>query len=234
MKIAVISDVHGNIYALSSVLSVAKHEGADKLLVLGDSCGYYYHADKVMKQLNEWDCTMIRGNHEDLLLMLKNGEIDREFLRKKYGSGHNMALAKLTDVEFDKLTLSPEKLSVEYEGIRIMMCHGSPLDANQYLYPDTNIDILEKCDVEGMDLVLVGHSHYPFIFPNKFSTLVNVGSVGQSRTTGGIASWIMINSRNRTFETRATPYNIEPLEKEVTIVDPDVPYLKNILRRQRP
>ena len=233
MKIAVISDLHGNSFALSKVLSIAREEKADKLLVLGDICGYYYHPDRIMRLLNEWDYSMIRGNHENLLLRLKKGEIEGDSLRKKYGSGHNMALAKLGEVDCTKITHSPERLDVEFDGLRIAMCHGSPMDSEQYLYPDTDISVLQNCDLEYADLVLVGHSHYPFVFRNRFSTLINCGSVGQSRDTGGIASWVMINTTNRSFEIKSTPYDTAPLIEEVMKIDPDIPYLSSILSRKR-
>ena len=52
--------------------------------------------------------------------------------------------------------------------------------------------------------VLIGHSHYPFVYPNKNSLLINVGSVGQSRLIGGIASWALFNTKSNTFQLRST------------------------------
>ncbi len=59
MKIAVISDIHGNYDALVAVLKKAKTEGVEHLLVLGDIVGYYYHPDKILKALSEWSFDMI-------------------------------------------------------------------------------------------------------------------------------------------------------------------------------
>jgi len=54
MKIAVISDIHGNHYALSSVLDDCKKNEIELLFVLGDIVGYYYHPEIVLEMLKDW------------------------------------------------------------------------------------------------------------------------------------------------------------------------------------
>lgn len=233
MKIAVISDIHGNNYALNEVLKAAKSDNAEHLLVLGDICGYYYHADKVWRAILQWNYDFIKGNHERILRQLINGEIDHEQNRLKYGSGHKYALDKMTTAEIDQLIAAPDVMEVIIDHVKIKMCHGSPMDPDQYLYPDTEVEILNLCNENEFDFVLVGHSHYPFAYRNKNSTLINVGSVGQSRAIGGLASWAMINTKNKTFEIRQTPYDTKELINEVEMNDPDVSYLKSILTRNR-
>ena len=68
MKVAVISDVHANIYALRSVLHDLDKEGVENILVAGDLIGYYYWPSEVVKILME-DSRVhcIRGNHENIL-----------------------------------------------------------------------------------------------------------------------------------------------------------------------
>jgi predicted phosphodiesterase len=104
MKVAVISDIHGNIYALEEVLKSATKEKVEKLLVLGDVVGYYYHPDKVLKLLDDWDYELIRGNHEDILLDMISHKIPEIDIRMKYGSGHRFALEKLSNNQIEKIT----------------------------------------------------------------------------------------------------------------------------------
>ncbi|MGF7079858.1 metallophosphoesterase family protein [Mucilaginibacter sp. UYCu711] len=233
MKIAVISDIHGNSYALAEVLKTATNNKAEQLLVLGDICGYYYHTDKVWQLITEWDYKFIRGNHEEILLQLKNGEVTFEEIRNKYGSGHRQALDKMTITDIDYITTAPVTMDLIIDNVKIKMCHGSPMDSHQYLYPDTKKEILEQCDEEGFDFVLVGHSHYPFAYRNKNSILINVGSVGQSRYAGGIASWAIIDTKNKSFEIKNTVYNTSELIKEIELIDPDIDYLRSILVRSK-
>jgi hypothetical protein len=63
------------------------------------------------------------------------------------------------------------------------------------------------------------------------SILINPGSVGQSRQTGGKASWCIINTVNRCFQMMSTDYNTENLLSEVKEKDPKIAYLTEILKR---
>jgi putative phosphoesterase len=233
MKIGVLSDIHGNHYALQEVLRVARIEKIEQLLLLGDFVGYYYHPDIVMEMLADWDCISVRGNHEMILSQILGNEKPEAEIRKKYGSGHRLAIEKLSNTTVQTLVTAPDQRKIEIDNVKILMCHGSPWDANFYLYPDSEREMLDRCEDTSVDFVLVGHSHYPFVYRNKFSTLVNVGSVGQSRSMGGMASWLVINSANNTFELKATSYATEELEREIDRIDPEIRYLKDILKRNR-
>ena len=67
MKVAVLSDIHGNYDAFKEVLKKAEQEGVKHLLILGDIVGYYYSPQKILKSLSDWSFDMIKGNHEDIL-----------------------------------------------------------------------------------------------------------------------------------------------------------------------
>ena len=233
MKIGVLSDIHGNHYALEAVLELASKEKVEKILVLGDIVGYYYYPDRVLKMLNQWDCLMIKGNHETIIEQLLAGKIQEADVRKKYGSGHKYAMEKLNTKELDWITMLPDRNMVSIDGVNFLMCHGAPWDANFYLYPDTDRKVLGRCGEYGADIVLTGHSHYSFVAPVKNGMLVNAGSVGQSRSMGGVAFWTLINTANKSIEIKTCPYNTADLIKAIENTDPDIPYLKNILSRNR-
>ena len=231
MKIAVISDIHGNYDAFLAILKKAKSEGVQHLLILGDIVGYYYHPEKILKALSDWDFDLIKGNHEYILEDLLADPSLGESVRLKYGSGHQEAIKKLTKKQLDFLKALPEKKSVEIDNVSILMSHGSPWSNNFYIYPDSDKDILEKCDSADNDFVLIGHSHYAFVFKNRNSILINPGSVGQSRQTGGKAFWCIINTKNKSFQMLSTDYDIKNLIKEVAKKDSDIEYLTKVLKR---
>jgi len=232
MKIAIISDIHGNIYALEALLKVAEKEGVEKLLILGDVVGYYYHPKKIMEVINNWDHLLIRGNHEDILGDIIAGKLKESAVRLKYGSGHCIAIEQLSESELQLLLNAPEKMQVECDGIKILMCHGAPWQTDFYLYPDTDKEILNKCKEFDVDLVFCGHSHYAFIYKSNTNILVNCGSVGQSRSLGGQACWALLNTANGVVQLMSTPYHTQPLIDEVKKNDPELPYLENILSRK--
>ena len=113
------------------------------------------------------------------------------------------------------------------------MCHGSPWSNDFYIYPNCDEKIIFKCDSATHDFVLIGHSHYAFVIKNANSILINPGSVGQSRQTGGKASWSIINTENGCFQMLSTDYNTEKLISEVEEKDPEIKYLTKILKRNR-
>jgi len=67
MKIAILSDIHGNDTALKAVLMEIDKLGVDKILFLGDYVGYYYTPDIIFDLIKDYDKELIKGNHELLL-----------------------------------------------------------------------------------------------------------------------------------------------------------------------
>ena len=231
MKIAIFSDIHGNHFALEKVLLEIKKNKIEKLLILGDIVGYYYYPDKVLSMLKNWDYYFIRGNHEVLLEKVQNGEIKISTLTKKYGNGHQFALNRLTNNQLNFLINSPDKKELMFNGVKILICHGSNWDPNCYLYPNTDKDILSRSGESDADFVFVGHSHHPFIHKNINNILINVGSIGQSRVKGGIANWVILNTSNKSFELKETTYNTELLINDIKKLDPNNEYLIEELKR---
>jgi len=231
MIIGVLSDIHGNHYALEQTLLSAKRNKVKKLLVLGDIVGYYYYPDKVLSMLNEWDYELIRGNHEVFLKKVLNGEIELASLTEKYGSGHQLALQNLNHEQLNELINAPDKKEITLNGTKILMCHGSSWDPNYYLYPNTDEEILKRSGEINSDFVFVGHSHHPFVFENENNVLINVGSVGQSRKKGGVSNWLIFDTENKSFEPKETPYDINPLMRDIKKYNPEINYLINILKR---
>jgi putative phosphoesterase len=230
MKIAVLSDIHGNIFALNAVMREIYQMQIDRVYFLGDMVGYYYHPKEVFQKLQEIKSTSILGNHEQLLFDCLDGKIESNELSARYGSGHKIALEQFSNYEIENLRNLPEQHFETLMGISIACFHGSPFDKDFYLYPDVNKTILSKC-VTLADFTFVGHSHYPFVAQLPKGTLVNVGSVGQSRKKGGLASWCVLNLDNCIVEMQSTNYDIKPLLDLVEKHDPTISYLSSILKR---
>lgn len=231
MKIAVISDIHGNYDALKVVLKKARAEEVEKLLVLGDLVGYYYHPDKILSALSEWSYDLIKGNHEYILEDLTMDASIGESIRLKYGSGHQDAVDKLSKEQLQVLKALPDTKTVKFDDTSLLMCHGSPWSNDYYIYPDADLKTVSKCDSTTHDFVLIGHSHYQFAVRNNSSMLVNPGSVGQSRQHGGLADWCIINTKNKCFQMLSTPYSTEKLIIEIATKDKDIEYLTKVLKR---
>ncbi len=231
MKVGVISDIHGNHYALYAVLEEAKKEGVEKILVLGDIVGYYYHPEIVLEMLSSWDYEIIKGNHELILQNLFENKIDLEKIIKKYGRGHEFALKNIEVEKLNWLFALPEQKVITINKVVFQMNHGSPSSIDEYIYPNASTEQLQKCDSSKFHFVLIGHSHYQFSYRNKHSTLINCGSVGQSRQKGGVANWSIVNTDNGCFEMRDTLYDTKELLKEIESNEKEIGYSSKILTR---
>lgn len=231
MKIAIISDIHGNHVALRGVLDEARRQGVGFLFVLGDIVGYYYHADSVLDLLENWSCEMIQGNHEELLRQASVDDNQAHAIKQRFGHGIDKALEQLTDTALGKLINLPSVKMIEMDGVKFQLCHGSPWDRDSYIYPDSPQELLDKCVTSAVDFVLLGHTHYPFVYCKGRTVIANIGSVGQARDKGGVASWAVIDTSNRTLTFQHTPYNITSLLAEVKKFDPDNTYLADVLLR---
>jgi putative phosphoesterase len=232
MKLAIISDIHGNSFALEAVMCEIQRLNIDRIFILGDTVGYYYFPDKVFKQLANFDVTAIRGNHDIYLEQMMGSPEYAILLCKKYGSALGLASKVLSTDQIAYLRELPNITVVEYLGKTFTLAHGSPFKNDQYIYPDTERSVLLSCVNEvNTDYLLLGHTHHPFIFAGTNTTLINPGSVGQSRDIGGFASWAIMDMSNDCVTFKKTPYDTTKLIEEVKFRDPELPYLHEILTR---
>lgn len=215
MRIAILSDIHGNNYALEAVLRECKKNDIKKLLILGDVVGYYYHPEIVFKLLSEWQCEFIKGNHEIILENLYNDNNQLKKIGLKYGKGHIMALNNLSFTQINFLFSLNFNKDIIIDNLHFQMNHGTPWDYNYYLYPDSDTKLFEKCLEGKYDFVLIGHSHYMFSYKNNNKILINPGSVGQSRKKGGIANWAEIDTITKDFDLKSVSYSINELYDEI-------------------
>lgn len=234
MKIAAISDIHGNADALRAVLKQADALGAEAYVALGDYVGYYYKPEEVLEMLKGVDAKLIKGNHEALLEESMQDPRRAETLREKYGSGLLVAQRCLSEAQKSMLKSLPSSDRLEIGKTQISLHHGAPYDENAYLYADSPKESLDQCGSDDADIILFGHSHHQFIFRTGSSLVVNVGSVGQPRDVGGAATWVLIDTKSRTVIPQRTHYDVRELQREARQKDPHYPYLWEVLERNVP
>ena len=199
MKIAVVSDVHGNLSALEAVLEEITDIGCEKILFLGD---YVMAGPEPSDTLNfcmslseRSNIDMIQGNTDKMI-----AEYNEEIFNKLSISAPIMGNALKDDVKIlsknQKTFLRelPETMKLLINGVRILMVHGSPRRNNEDILPNTPLDKVEKM-LEGTsaDLILCGHTHIPCGFQtNTGQTVVNAGSVGRPFTIEPQACYVII------------------------------------------
>lgn len=233
-RVAVLGDIHGNIEAFRAVLKEIEKERINQLLITGDLVGYYYHADKVLNALKDWNYELVQGNHEAMLgeIFIQSDKKKEEY-RQRYGSALEQAVKDLLSKrEVEYLKNLPHRKDLFIDGRSILLCHGSPWDRDEYIYPDAPNNILKRCADNKYDVVIMGHTHYPMLKKVNSTVILNPGSVGQPRDGNCDASWAILDLYDLSVEFHRETYNIENLIIEIKEKDPDVLYLIDVLTRK--
>ena len=176
MRIAVVSDIHGNLAALEAVVADFSKRPIDLIVNLGDNLSGPLLPRETANFLMAQHWIHLAGNHERQLL--SSNPADR------YASD-SYALSQLGPTELDWIaTLQPRKeLSAE-----VLLCHGTPASDVHYfletvtssgIRPANAQEIDERLGDDSHQLVLCGHTHVPRAVRTSRGTLiVNPGSVG--------------------------------------------------------
>lgn len=218
MKIAVISDIHGNMQALNKVLENIREENCDKIYCLGDLAMAGPEpaktTDKIKELINTTDFICIQGNTDEMI-----ANCDNQLLHLLEENNPVMAHALENDVtvisesQKDFLrNLEPQK-QIEIEGIKILLVHGSPRKNNENIYCDLKIEEVEEIIADtDADVIFCGHTHVPCGYQtNTKQTVVNVGSVGRpfAKEPKACYAIIEINNGEYTIKHNLLDYDVQ-------------------------
>jgi putative phosphoesterase len=231
MKIGLLGDIHGNIFALISVLNAVRQKNIDTLLITGDFVGYYFWPAEVFEILKPYNVVAVRGNHDRMLEKATNDESYLLKMSKKYGSGINIALDQMDEKKIEWLNHLPDSLEYETKDGSILLCHGSPWDGDEYVYPDLESKLLRRYATLNVKWVVQGHTHYPMHKKIGDITIINPGSVGQPRNRQPGAHWAMLDTNSQNVEFFCEQYNVNKVIEESNRRHPELPYLANVLDR---
>ena len=231
MKVAVLSDVHANIHALRVVLNDLEKEKVDTVLVAGDLIGYYYWPAEVISVLmSESRFICIKGNHENILQEVLTNEEAARCYRRKYGSGYEACRSQLSEAQLQWLFSLPNEISITIDGVTFHVGHGALGNTDEYLYPDAPVkELLDN--YSDARYTIFGHTHYPFLHQHEGRYLLNPGSVGQPRDTGGLASYCIIDTVNQVIRFKRKAFDKKPVIFAAHSNDPSLGYLADIMNR---
>jgi predicted phosphodiesterase len=222
MRLAIFSDVHANIEALSAVLEAYRRENIDRYYCLGDVVGYGASPNECANLIRDLAEVTILGNHDAAVA----GRMDYSYYYEAARQALDLHSRQLTPQNTAWLKTLPYKHDVE--GTGVTLCHGSPVRLEEFEYifaPEQARECLGIWD-ELSDLTLIGHSHLCKVFamrpgeveelPARRFTLrkgwkyvVSVGSVGQPRDYDNRASYTTFDTVNREFDFKRVEYDIE-------------------------
>ena len=182
MKIAVLSDIHGNTQALQKCLKHAIESQVEQFWFLGDYVGEFPNPQETLRILYDlkenYECIFLRGNKEDYML---DGTYnpDCEWLEGNHTVGAmKYTLKEMTEKDIHFFESLPVSTTVKLDGIEpVLLCHGSAERNRQKLLKDddTTKEILAGYQEK---YVFCGHTHYQQIISSEPQMVINPGSVG--------------------------------------------------------
>jgi len=192
IKVGVISDIHGNMEALNSVLDDIEKNGIKRILLLGDLAIMGPEPNEtvtfIRSLFSKYDLEIIQGN-TDLFIL------DDELPDVPEFAKNSIIYAKETLTQENKefLKILPQIKSIKIGETTILMTHGSPRKNNENILPGKNIEEIKPM-IEGVKetLILCGHTHLPAGYQIENKTVVNVGSVGRPFTEDNKACYVIL------------------------------------------
>ena len=203
MKVAVLSDIHGNFQALESVIKDLKSKNCEKVMCLGDLAMAGPQPRMVINYIrsqNDWE--VIQGN-TDKLISDFSPEVYEEVMAAFPVMANALAddVAIIEDDEKDYLKNLPPQKEITIENVKILLVHGSPRRNNEDILPNLPLkDIEDMLIGTDADLIFCGHTHVPAGYQtNQKQTVVNVGSVGRPMTTEPKSCYVIADFQDGGF-----------------------------------
>lgn len=179
MRLALISDIHGNLVALDAVLADLTERNIEHILCLGDVAAGGSQVRGVIARLQELSCPIVMGNTDAWLLHPQLTERKNRFAQKVQDNEF-WSSQQLT--EDDKAFLSTFRPTIQWplsNGQKLLAYHGSPRSFKEGLLPTTPDEVLEQAFADTDAAIYVGgHTHNQMLRCYKDKLVLNPGSVG--------------------------------------------------------
>lgn len=224
-RIAILSDVHGNLPAFGAVIADVREAGVDAVWCLGDLVGYGASPDECVALAQE-ECDLVLGGNHDLAVA---GRIELSDFSPAAAEA-----ARWTRDNASPDTLSwLETLQPAHEEERIGLYHGSPADPIwEYVLSTDQAGV--SFDAMGPLIGAIGHTHVALRFTRRDGEivgeqtpggtehdladgewLINPGSVGQPRDRDPRAAWLLVDLDGWTASWRRVEYPIDAAAKAI-------------------
>lgn len=210
MKIAILSDIHGNLEALTTALAYLDAHPVDALYCLGDTIGYGANPNECSALIRSRGAVCVLGNHDaalwdDELLALFTPLAQRSMLWTR-------------DVLHDEERQFFRSLPLVVTAGISTFVHASLDHPEEFRYVFTEDDARFNLSLSGTALCWIGHSHHPVIFSEQGEAagvgrmgkyIVNVGSVGQPRDGDSRLSFGIFDPEEHAYENIRLVYDVE-------------------------
>lgn len=234
MRIALISDIHGNLTSLEAVLADIARQEVNQIIFLGDAVTLGPQPREVFSRLRELGCPCILGNHETFLLapaLLKDYTNQPWVLEVITWCRQQLTPDDLAFLHtfhpYLEVSLDPERPKAS----KMLCFHGSPHSNQDVILATTEKKKLKKMFAGHKAAIMAGgHTHVQMMRQHNGTVLLNPGSVGmpfQATPFKGAprilpwAEYAMVNWSNRvlSIDLRRVPVSLEAILVAATTSD---------------
>lgn len=224
MRLAILSDVHGNLPACEAVLQDIERRDVDQILCLGDMVGYGPRPAEVLQLLRQAGARMILGNHDAAVCGMLDYSDFRETAQR---------IVDWTREELDREAIEYlRSLPYILEGDKWICSHCDLVQPDAFFYLEEETDARASWSVSDTPLLFVGHTHAPMIhlldtedgyhqlpaqgleMDAQERHIINVGSVGFSRDADYRAPYVILDEATRSVSWVRVPYDVAALEAD--------------------
>lgn len=209
MLLAVLSDIHANLEALTTALRLAETRGADALICLGDVVGYGPDPGPCVDLVRDHFEACVLGNHDEAVAQ----KGDQHVLPRDAWDAVRLHRSLLAEEQLGWL----RSLPLRYEAHEATFVHASPEDPDAWNRLDTFHTVHAQFHAFDTPLCFVGHSHVPAVVADSVGVLrvraghrfiVDVGSVGQPRDHDPRLAFTLYDTEAFTCEVVRAHYDV--------------------------
>lgn len=216
MKLAILSDVHGNLPALNAVLESVNEIAPDSVVVAGDLVGGP-DFNETISLLDNLGSRMILGNMDLDLLKFLDGDFSHEKRASRQWGFMRWHAQNAKSKTIDLLRGLPVHREVSLSGVPpILVVHGSPRNPYESLFPDKKLDLLDiAIDDTSQPVLVCGHIHVQWSRQISGRLILNPGAVSAPLQGDALSRFSILRYENAswTVEPKAIEYDVEELRK---------------------
>lgn len=211
MRLAILSDIHGNLVSLDAVLASLAREQVDRVVCLGDVIANGPQPAEVLRKVRDLQWQIVKGNTDDWFLVPQTFDLNSE---REHRLKDMLAWSqdRITPSDLDYLRSFAPRIEYALPGGKNLLCyHGSPQSNADPIFAATPDDDLARMFAGyHASLMAGGHTHEPMLRRFQNMLVMTAGSVGMPFERGSATS-----------ETRRPPWAeyaiVEALEGELSV-----------------
>jgi predicted phosphodiesterase len=233
VRVAILSDLHGNAVALDACLAdLADAGGADRIIAAGDLCMDGPRPRKVLRRLKDAGAHVVRGNTDRMIALEDptgyNDETRQSIIWQRGALGQDWVAW---------LGAAPLTVAIGTGADGLLITHATPARDDEHVWPDASDEQLEAITANvPQHTIAFGHLHLPYVRMWRDRTFVNVASAGLPKDGDPRAHYAILTQQSGgwSIRSRRVAFDVDKVERQIRKSGmPNVAERIDVLRRHR-